>query len=219
MGELAAACIAGVFSLEDGLRLTAERGRLMQALPPNGTMASVRAGADALGAILAELGSDVSIAAVNGPTSTVISGRREAVAAALAETSRRGLRGQLLTVSHAFHSSLMDPMLDELEALAARIHYSAPRIGLVSDVSGQVATAEDFVTAGYWHTNPITATGGDNAVMVREMRGRLRGKLSTGSLRITFSIFVVVTAVLFNYPAISTGFGRSSPPTHSASHP
>ncbi|MEE8155552.1 MAG: SDR family NAD(P)-dependent oxidoreductase [Phycisphaerales bacterium] len=150
VGELAAACIAGVFSLGDGLKLAAERGRLMQGLPRNGLMASIGAGEEKLAPILAELSTEVSIAAVNGPASTVVSGRDEVVRALVDDLSRRGLRSRPLTVSHAFHSSLMDPILDELEEFAAGIEYGTPRLGLVSNLNGQVASGADFVTAGYW---------------------------------------------------------------------
>ena len=150
IGELVAACVAGVFSLKDGLWLAAERGRLMQSLPAGGAMASVHAARDVVDSILTAADRRVSIAALNGPTSTVISGGTEAIEAVLDELSRRGIAGRRLTVSHAFHSSLMDPVLDRLEALAGRIDYSPPRIGLVSNVTGQMARGEDLVTAKYW---------------------------------------------------------------------
>jgi acyl transferase domain-containing protein/acyl carrier protein len=150
IGELVAACIAGVFSLEDGLWLAAERGRLMQSLPAGGAMASIHAPGSVVESVLAGSGAPLSIAALNGPTSTVISGAAEAVEAAVAMLSRRGIAARRLTVSHAFHSLLMDPVLDELEELARQIDHQAPQVGLVSNVTGRMGGADDFVTARYW---------------------------------------------------------------------
>jgi acyl transferase domain-containing protein/surfactin synthase thioesterase subunit/acyl carrier protein len=148
IGELAAAWYAGVVDLDDALRLVAARSRLMQGLPKHGAMAVVFAGEADVRERLGRLGSGVEIAAVNGPENTVISGDREAVASAAAELGAAAVESKLLTVSHAFHSRLMEPMLEAFRAEAAAIGYRAPRIPLISNVTGrELGGAPD---ADYW---------------------------------------------------------------------
>ena len=149
IGEYVAACLAGVFSLEDGLKLIAARGQLMQALPPDGEMVSLLATEAHVGTALAPYHAEVSIAAVNGLQSVVISGRREAVQALTAQLTATGVKAQKLTVSHAFHSPLMAPMLDAFAQVAATITYHQPQKQLVSNVTGKLAGAE-VATAAYW---------------------------------------------------------------------
>lgn len=149
VGEYVAACVAGVFSLEDGLRLIAERGRLMSQLPRDGSMAAVFGDEATVRQAIAQDAATVAIAAVNGPQNTVISGRIEAVNAVLQRLAASGVEFQPLTVSHAFHSSLMEPMLDAFEAIAATITFSSPRIGLVSNLTGRLAGSE-VCTPAYW---------------------------------------------------------------------
>jgi acyl transferase domain-containing protein len=112
VGEYVAACVAGVFSLADGLELIAARGRLMQTLPSGGAMAAILAGPQQVSEAIATWGNRISIAALNGPRNTVISGDEQAVEAALARLSSAGIDGQRLEVSHAFHSARMEAMLD-----------------------------------------------------------------------------------------------------------
>jgi len=150
LGELAAAVTAGVFSLEDGLRLAAARGRLMGALPPGGQMAAVFASEALVREALAPHAGRLDIAAINGPENVVISGEGEAVEAVLARLEAAGVRYRRLNVSHAFHSPLIDPMLEAFGAEAARVQYSAPRLRLVSDVTGQVLRGGEAVGAAYW---------------------------------------------------------------------
>jgi acyl transferase domain-containing protein len=147
VGEYVAACVAGVFSLEHGLKLMAERARLMQALPAGGEMAAVFADETQVAAVLARH-DGVSLAALNGPDNTVISGAGSVVQAVLAELARRGIRAQRLTVSHAFHSPLMEPMLEAFEKAAAAIPFAAPRLRLISNLTG--TTSSEMVTADYW---------------------------------------------------------------------
>lgn len=149
LGEIVAAHVAGVFSLEDALKLVAARGRLMQALPTGGAMASVFAPEDAVAGVLSGINGVIGIAAVNGATQTVVSGAAEAVDAACAAFDARGISSQRLVVSHAFHSALMDPALDAFEAEIAGIEMRRPRLRLISNLTGEPATA-DIATPGYW---------------------------------------------------------------------
>ncbi|WP_449657950.1 type I polyketide synthase [Amycolatopsis eburnea] len=146
IGELAAAHVAGVFSLEDACRLVAARGRLMAALPAGGAMAAINAPE----AVVAEaLDERVSIAAVNGPESVVISGPEDAVTDIAAAFAADGHRTRRLDVSHAFHSPLMDPMLGEFRAVAETIEYAPAELPVVSNLTGAVAGPE-LSTADYW---------------------------------------------------------------------
>jgi acyl transferase domain-containing protein/SAM-dependent methyltransferase/NAD(P)-dependent dehydrogenase (short-subunit alcohol dehydrogenase family)/acyl carrier protein len=150
VGEYVAACVAGVFSLEDGLKLIAERARLMQALPAGGAMAAVFADAAAVEAAIARHTDELSIAAINGPTNVVISGAEAALATVLQALESRGIRSRRLSVSHAFHSPLMDPVLGAFAEVAAGIDYSVPRIGIVSNLTGRLAAAAEIAGPGYW---------------------------------------------------------------------
>jgi thioester reductase-like protein len=149
VGEYVAACVAGVFSLEDGLKLIAERARLMQALPQDGEMVAVFANQSKVQAVIQPYAQEVSIAAINGLESIVISGKRECIQSAIATLKAEGIKTKKLTVSHAFHSPLMEPMLTAFERVAADVVYSSPQIKLISNVTGELATAE-IATPEYW---------------------------------------------------------------------
>jgi acyl transferase domain-containing protein/NADPH:quinone reductase-like Zn-dependent oxidoreductase/NAD(P)-dependent dehydrogenase (short-subunit alcohol dehydrogenase family)/acyl carrier protein len=156
VGEIVAACVAGVMSLEDGLRLVAARGRLMQALPRDGGMAAVRCGAAGVAEAIAPYGETVSIAAINGPNDVVISGRLEHVDAIVTRVEGDGVTATRLNVSHAFHSPLMQPMLAEFERVARAVTYSQPAIPLISNVTGALATAE-IASPEYWVRHVMAA--------------------------------------------------------------
>jgi myxalamid-type polyketide synthase MxaB len=149
VGEYVAACLAGVFRLEDGLELVAMRGRLMQALPAGGGMVAVFAEEERVRAALAGAGGELCVAAVNGPQHTVVSGRSERLEAVLAPLAAEGIRLEKLTVSHAFHSSLMEPMLSEFRRAAAHIEFRRPEIPIVSNVTGEFADTV-IASAKYW---------------------------------------------------------------------
>ena len=150
VGEFAAACTAGVFSLEDGLKLVVARGRLMQALPRNGAMVSARVAADTLTEIIAEnAAGQVDIAAVNGPQSAVFSGERTAVEAVAQVLRARDIETKNLAVSHAFHSPLVEPILAEFAEVARSITYAAPRMQIISNVTGKAA-GEALCDPEYW---------------------------------------------------------------------
>lgn len=154
VGEYVAACVAGVYSLDDALALIVARARLMQALPAGGAMAALFADGATLESLLAgELGASLSIAACNSPENTVISGSAAAVAAALELARQAGVEGRALSVSHAFHSPLLAPMLDQLEALAARYPAQPPRIALVDNLSGARSTQAPL--PAYWRAHAL----------------------------------------------------------------
>ena len=149
VGEYVAACVAGVFSLEDGLKLIAARSRLMQALPLNGEMVAVFATEAKVLAAIQPYSDKVAIAAINGRQSMVISGEHHAISAVISALQDEGIKTKKLQVSHAFHSPLMEPMLAEFKQIAAEVNYSSPRMKLISNVTGELATAE-IATPEYW---------------------------------------------------------------------
>ncbi|WP_338320463.1 type I polyketide synthase, partial [Streptomyces lonarensis] len=150
IGELTAAHIAGVLSLDDACRLVAARGTLMQALPATGTMISLRTTEEQVRPLLKGREHQVSIAAINGPASTVISGDDNAVTEIAATLAEQGIKTKRLTVSHAFHSPHMDTMLAEFERVATGLDFQPPTIPIVSNLTGQLADPQQLTTLGYW---------------------------------------------------------------------
>ncbi|WP_271208745.1 type I polyketide synthase, partial [Streptomyces poonensis] len=144
VGEIAAAHVAGALTLEDAATLVSARARLMQALPEGGAMIAVEATEDE---VLPHLTEGAGIAAVNGPRSVVLSGAEDAVAAVAAHFAQEGRRTSRLAVSHAFHSPLMDPVLEEFARVAAGLRFEPPRTPVVSNLTGRLI---DSYTADYW---------------------------------------------------------------------
>ncbi|MGZ9234604.1 MAG: SDR family NAD(P)-dependent oxidoreductase, partial [Anaerolineales bacterium] len=147
------ACLAGVFSLEDALKLIAARGRLMQSLPKGGAMAAIFADRVTVMDRIKPYMEEVSIAAVHGPQNTVISGREGPVQAILDTFTKDGIKASRLNVSHAFHSPLMEPMLAEFEKVAASIQYAKPKIGIISNVTGKLVKDGSIAEAAYWRAH------------------------------------------------------------------
>src|SRR5262249_29250804 len=135
IGEITAAHVSGAISLEDAARLVTARGRLMQALPAGGAMAAIQA---TEGELLPHLRDTVGIAAINSPSSVVISGVEADVDSIAADFADRGRKTTRLRVSHAFHSPLMDPALAEFHLVAESITLNAPSIPVVSGVHGEI---------------------------------------------------------------------------------
>ncbi|MFE5533748.1 SDR family NAD(P)-dependent oxidoreductase, partial [Embleya sp. NPDC056538] len=161
IGELAAAHVAGVWSLADAAEVVAARGRLMQALPAGGAMVAVQAGEDEVAAALAAagVGDTAGIAALNGPTSVVLSGDEEPVLRVAAEFAARGRKTRRLTISRASHSLRMDGMTAQFRAVLEGVTFGRPTLPIVSTLTGRLASAEDLIEPDYW---------------VRQVRGAVR---------------------------------------------
>ncbi|MES4904979.1 MULTISPECIES: SDR family NAD(P)-dependent oxidoreductase [unclassified Streptomyces] len=149
IGEITAAHIAGVFSLEDACRLVAARATLLGSLPPGGAMTALEATAEEAAEALAPYDGQVAIAALNAPTSTVISGPLDLVTKIGTAWKERGRRTKALTVSHAFHSPLVEPVLDDFRDAVAELTYHQPSVSLISNVTGEPAD-ETITTPDYW---------------------------------------------------------------------
>ncbi|WP_439677872.1 type I polyketide synthase [Embleya sp. MST-111070] len=149
LGEVVAAYVAGVFSLADATTFVAARAALMSALPPGGAMVAVGTSESAAARLLADH-PGVGIAAVNGPTGVVLSGEAAAVAEVARVCAERGLRISRLRVSHAFHSALMEPMLDELAQVVSGLTLRPARMAIGSNVTGRIGSAEQLCDPRYW---------------------------------------------------------------------
>jgi amino acid adenylation domain-containing protein len=155
IGEYVAACLAGVFSLEDALALVAARGRLLQALPEGAMLSIPLPEAE----VTAELGADLSLAAVNAPALSVVSGPAGPVEELRAALAARGVEARRLRTSHAFHSAMMEPALEEFAAEVRKVRLHPPQLRYLSNVTGAWITAGEATDPGYW---------------VRHLRGTVR---------------------------------------------
>ncbi len=149
VGEYVAACVAGIFSLEDGLHLIAKRASLMQKLPENGGMAAVFADELQVKEWIKEYGDEIAVAAVNGPENIVISGKNEIMTEVCSDFEARGIQVIPLKVSHAFHSPLMNQILSDFEQVAETITYHKPQIRIVSNVTGNIVL-DEMSNHSYW---------------------------------------------------------------------
>jgi acyl transferase domain-containing protein/acyl carrier protein len=175
VGEYVAACVAGVLDLADGLRLVAARGQLIQSLPRNGAMLAVDAPELALVPEIAEFTDRVAVGAVNTPHNCVLSGERVALAEIQSRLEARGVLCRFLSVSHAFHSPLLEPALEPFHATAARITYAPPRVAWISNLDGKPVSGT--LDAGYW---------------VRHMREPVRFADSIAGLACEHPVFVEI---------------------------
>ncbi|ACC81629.1 type I polyketide synthase [Nostoc punctiforme] len=150
VGEYVAACIAGIFCLEDALKLIVQRASLMQALPQGGGMAAVFATVEQVRPLIADYLQQLSIAAINGEQSIVLSGELEILNSVLQKLESQGIETRKLQVSHAFHSPLMQPMLAKFEQVTATVKYQQPKLDIVSNVTGKIVRQQEMSNAAYW---------------------------------------------------------------------
>ncbi|WP_035845805.1 type I polyketide synthase [Kitasatospora azatica] len=175
IGEVTAAHLAGLWTLQDAATLVAARGRLMQALPTGGAMIAVQATEDE---ITPHLTDRISIAAINGPNSIVLSGDDDTITSVAQIFADQGRKTRRLRVSHAFHSPHMDPMLDQFRAIASSLTYNQPTTPLVSNLTGTLADPQDLQTPDYWvrhvretvrYTHAITTLATEGATTFLEL--------------------------------------------------
>lgn len=150
IGEITAATIAGVLSLKDGLRLITKRASLMQTLPQGGGMLAVRSDEQTVTNFIKLNHSAVNIAAINGPKQVVLSGKKEHLNQIRDYFTKEGINSMMLDVSHAFHSGLMNPILDAFSEEAETINYRQPSIGLISNLTGDIVNTPGIINAAYW---------------------------------------------------------------------
>jgi acyl transferase domain-containing protein/surfactin synthase thioesterase subunit len=155
VGEYVAACIAGVFSLHDGLKLIAHRAKLMQNLPSTGSMVSLMAGENQVKPFLETYSDQLSIAAFNAPESVVISGTNSALDEICQSLEKQGIKHTKLQVSHAFHSPLMEPILNDFRNIAQEIIYHSPKIPVISNLTGE-RVDDNISNPEYWVNHIIS---------------------------------------------------------------
>ncbi|MEC3981058.1 SDR family NAD(P)-dependent oxidoreductase [Amycolatopsis sp. H20-H5] len=211
IGEVAAAHVAGIWSLSDAAAFAAHRGRLLQALPEGGGMVAARATEEQILELLSTRSSDVCVAAVNGPEAVVLSGPQAEVLALAADLTGRGIKCTPLKVSHAFHSALMEPALDELRWVAEVLTYRSPKLPIVSTVTGALITEDEFGTPGYWvrqvhepvrFADAVSALRGEGVTSVLE--------LGSGAALSAMVAEVLVVQDSFAAPALRSGQHEAS---------
>ncbi|BAZ48615.1 short-chain dehydrogenase/reductase SDR [Nostoc sp. NIES-4103] len=173
LGEYVAACIAGVFSLEDGLKLVAMRARLMDAIPQQGAMAEILSDPESVSQVIASYQGKIAIAAINSHENVVISGETEAIKAVLAQFEAQNISIRLLNVSQAFHSPLMLPMVAEFERITKTVSFACPQIPLISNLTGEPID-EAIATPEYWVRHLLAPVEFAKAM---KMLGRLNGEI------------------------------------------
>ncbi|MBB5351502.1 amino acid adenylation domain-containing protein/FkbH-like protein [Haloferula luteola] len=184
VGEFTAACLAGVFSIEDGLRLLAARGELMGSMP-GGSMLSVRLSAEKLRARLPD---SLDLAAVNGPELVVVAGERDTVADFAAELEADGIQVRELHTSHAFHSRMMDPVIARFRKTLESMRLHPPKMPILSTVTGQLLTDEQAMDPGYWASHLRQTVDFHGAVVAAaEKEGRLYLEVGPGQTLTTLS--------------------------------
>ncbi|MFD9407352.1 type I polyketide synthase [Streptomyces sp. NPDC059989] len=201
IGEIAAAHVAGVLSLEDAAALVSARGRLMQALPEGGAMVAVQASEEQVLPLLAGREKTVGIAAINGPTSVVIAGVEADV---LEIAGSLGVKFKQLTVSHAFHSPLMEPMLEDFREVVAGLTFNAPQIPIVSTVTGQAATAEELTSVDYWVNHVRRPVRFADAIETIEAQG-IESLLELGPDGVLSAMAAEVAESVTTVPALRKG--------------
>jgi len=170
VGEYVAGCVAGTFSLEDGLMLVAERGRLVSSLPEGGAMAAVEADEDRVAAAIRRAPGQVSIAAVHGRRSVVVSGAENAVGAVIEALEAEGVRTARLQVTRPVNSPLVEPILEELGRVASKVQHAPPRIDLISSLTGQ-SVGSDGLSASYWQRQVREPVWFSTAIAAAERAG------------------------------------------------
>ena len=180
IGELAAAHVAGVFSLSDACVLVAARGRLMGALPAGGAMVSVQASEREMVKAIETYQGRVALAAINGPSSVVISGEETAVLDLADTWSEKGAKTKRLRVSHAFHSSRMDPMLEQFAAVLQDLSFSEPQIPIISNLTGEPVATERICSSEYWVAHARQPVRFADGVRWLHSRGGVKSFLELG---------------------------------------
>jgi acyl transferase domain-containing protein len=207
LGELSAAHLAGVWSLEDAAKLVAARGRLMQKAVPGGAMIAVEANEQEVARLLSGHENLVSLAALNSPDSTVIAGDHDTAHAIAARLRDQGRRTKALTVSHAFHSPHMDPILDEFRDVAGTVAYHRPNIPIVSNLTGEPADPAQITTAEYWTSHirrPVRFFAGVRALHARGAAHYLELGPDATLTALTRNTLDPVTSAFVAVPALRT---------------
>lgn len=148
LGEIVAACVADVMTLEDAMRLVTARGTLMHRVPSGGAMAAIFSEEPIVRALIDKVAPEITVAALNGPLNTVVSGERDALRMLSEELDRQNISYRELRISNGFHSSRTEPILDDFEAVAAQIKHRAPKLRLISNLTGELMSAPP--DGSYW---------------------------------------------------------------------